>query len=382
MSNIAFFCIAAHGHTNPTLEVIKELHRLGHHVYYFLYTNMKEKIEACNATFISCDAYEPQSVSKDMDTNNIAVACEVLVDTTLALEAFLDEQILVIKPDVIVSDSMAIWGKAVALRHHIPYIISNTTFAFNKEVSASMKGSMKELFIFLKQLHQAKKHMKRLSSKGYPFSSPMDVMSCDETSETIVYTSAYFQPAAQSFSNHVHFVGPCVRNSTNTFEKTRKYLIYISMGTVVHEQKAFYQACVRALTNPDYQVVIVCPGDCTSIFVDGIDVHQHVNQIAVLKQADVFLTHCGMNSVNEALSFGVPLITHPITKEQERVAMRVEELQAGLRLETLDEESIKQAVSTILSNTNYHQQAKKIQENFNACYAVQDSVKLIENLCK
>lgn len=43
MSKIVFFCIPASGHTNPTLEVVKELIRRGHEVVYYSYDIMKEK---------------------------------------------------------------------------------------------------------------------------------------------------------------------------------------------------------------------------------------------------------------------------------------------------------------------------------------------------
>ena len=33
--NIAFFCIPAHGHTNPTLAVVRELTARGHTVRYY-----------------------------------------------------------------------------------------------------------------------------------------------------------------------------------------------------------------------------------------------------------------------------------------------------------------------------------------------------------
>ena len=45
MSKIAFFCIPAHGHTNPTLNVVKELTKKGHEVWYYSYESFREKIE-------------------------------------------------------------------------------------------------------------------------------------------------------------------------------------------------------------------------------------------------------------------------------------------------------------------------------------------------
>ena len=58
MNKIAFFCIPAHGHINPTLEVIKELIQNDCEVRYYCYDIMREKIESSGATFISCDKYD------------------------------------------------------------------------------------------------------------------------------------------------------------------------------------------------------------------------------------------------------------------------------------------------------------------------------------
>ena len=58
MAKIVFFCIPAFGHTNPTLQVVKELISQGHQVIYYSYNLLKEKIENTGAKFISCDDYD------------------------------------------------------------------------------------------------------------------------------------------------------------------------------------------------------------------------------------------------------------------------------------------------------------------------------------
>ena len=40
---IVFFNIPAHGHTNPTLGVVKELIKNNHDVYYYSYETMRKK---------------------------------------------------------------------------------------------------------------------------------------------------------------------------------------------------------------------------------------------------------------------------------------------------------------------------------------------------
>ena len=41
---IAWFCIPAHGHTNPTLGLVKELTNAGHEIFYFSFEQFRENI--------------------------------------------------------------------------------------------------------------------------------------------------------------------------------------------------------------------------------------------------------------------------------------------------------------------------------------------------
>ena len=60
MKKIAFFCIPAHGHTNPMLPVAAELVRRGNIVRFYSFGEFKQKIRATGAEFISCDACLPE----------------------------------------------------------------------------------------------------------------------------------------------------------------------------------------------------------------------------------------------------------------------------------------------------------------------------------
>lgn len=59
----------------------------------------------------------------------------MLVDTTLALENKVLNDLEAIKPDCIISDSLCIWGKLFAIKMKISYICSTTTFAFNEKTA-------------------------------------------------------------------------------------------------------------------------------------------------------------------------------------------------------------------------------------------------------
>lgn len=391
MSKIAFFCIPAHGHTNPTLEVVKELIRQGHEVRYYSYECMKEKILSTGAEYISCDAYDFEQDISPADGKRIAedmsFAIEVLVNSTLAMDEALLEEIKEWSPDCIVADSMALWGKLIAKKLEIPFVSSTTTFAFNQQSSKVMRGSLKDLFKVILQMGKAKKYLKRLQKRGYPIKSVLDIIQNDNDTHTIVYTSPEFQPCAETFSARYVFVGPSIRPATCEIEKTREKLIYISMGTVNNDMLPFYKNCIESLKDTDYQVIIsvggqVDSGELAALIGDyGIQadilIVPFVDQIAVLEKANVFLSHCGMNSVSEALYYEVPLVMFPQTNEQKGVAFRVNELGAGVYLKDESKEAIKEAFDNVLNQTEYKKQAGKISEDFKKCGGCQVAVEKI-----
>ena len=381
---IAWFCIPAHGHTNPTLGIVKALTESGHIIYYFSFEMFREKIENSGAVFIPCDGYDFEMEDKenaDRVGKDQAFAVELLVSSTLALDKMVTEKIAELQPDVIVADSIAYWGKLAAMKHGIPYISSTTTFAFNRYSSRYMKHGLFETLKMLFSMPKVNKQIKRLQEKGYPVKGILDIVQNDNDTNTVVYTSRYFQPCSDTFSEKYHFIGPSIRPMKDTFEKKAKKTVYISMGTV-NQNRKFYRNCINALKNTDYQVIISM-GSNTDQFdtvPDNIEVYKSVDQMAVLSITDVFITHCGMNSVSEGLYFGIPLILFPQTPEQDAVARRTEELGAGLRLSSIGEEEVLKAITRVLEEKNFKQAAEKVSESFKNSGGIQEAVAFIESV--
>jgi len=390
MAKIVFFCIPAHGHTNPTLGVVRELVSRGHQVWYYSYHMMREKIEAAGATFVSCDDYDMEQKLSPKDAvragKDLAFSTEILVDTTLSLDDKVCAEMEQLKPDCIVADSMAIWGKAVALKLCIPFVSSTTTFAFNQYSAKIMKQSIGSVFNMVFSMPKISKQIKRLQKKGYPVKSVLDIIQNDDNTHTVVYTSPEFQPCSETFSDKYAFVGPSIRPATDRIEKTRDKLIYISMGTVNNDMMSFYRRCLSALADTDYQV-IMSVGNLVSIeefgeLPENIAVFSHVDQIAVLQQADAFVSHCGMNSVSESLYFGVPLVMLPQTAEQNGVAERVYQLGAGIKLNRSDASSIVNGLKEILADGVYKQRAAEISAGFRRCSGAKGAANKIMKVCE
>ena len=381
---IAWFCIPAHGHTNPTLGLVKELTSAGHQVFYFSFEMFREKIEQAGARFIPCDGYDFDMEDKenaDRVGKDKVFATELLVSSTLALDEMSTEKIREIRPDVIVSDSVAFWGKLVAMKHGIPYVSSTTTFAFNRYSAKYMKETPWDIAKMLFSMPKINKQIQRLREKGYPVKGLLEIVQNDNETNTIVYTSKYFQPCSETFSDRYHFIGPSIRPVTEPIRKMAEKTVYISMGTV-NRNPEFYRNCIHALAKTDWQVIISMGTNPEHLdhLPDNIQIYETVDQMAVLSIADAFITHCGMNSVSEGLYFKVPLVLFPQTPEQGAVAKRTEELGAGIRLRSISEEDILDALKQVLTDPDYKNNAVKVSDSFHACGGAAEARTFLEEI--
>ena len=87
----------------------------------------------------------------------------------------------------------------------------------------------------------------------------------------------------------------------------------------------------------------------------------------MLSKADVFVSHCGMNSASESLYFGVPLVVLPQTAEQRGVAERIIQLGAGIKPIKADGKAIFEAAEAVMADDSYKENAAEIAEGFRRC---------------
>ena len=390
MNKIVFFCIPAHGHTNPTIEVVRELTKRGNKVYYYSFEEFREKIENAGAKFISCDEYIPVLRKEDEKKigRDFSALIEMVVDTTIALEDKVCKELKEINPDCIVSDSLCFWGKLFAKKMGITYICSTTTFAFNEYTASMMKQGFREILYMILGTRKINEKMELLRSHNYDVKDFISIIQNDNDTNTIVYTSREFQPKVDTFSDKYYFVGPSVSFVTSKKDIKSRKKIYISLGTVNNKNLPFYKNCIEAFKESDIDV-IMSVGNSTDIsklgeIPDNFVVKNMVNQVRVLQEVDAFISHCGMNSVNESLYYGVPIVLFPQQSEQKMVSNRVAELGAGIMLKNDKPKNIKKAIDEVLNNNKYKENADKLAESFRnaggATKAVDAILQIIKNM--
>ena len=167
--------------------------------------------------------------------------------------------------------------------------------------------------------------------------------------------------------------------SDKSISLNNKKLVYVSLGTLFNGSFPVFDRILKAFQNleeieQDSQlalrnvfVIVSCGFDVYKMFQEKIHNNEYylpenvlllknAPQIEILKRADLFISHCGMNSTSEAIHYGVPIVGIPILADQPRVAYRVlDELGFGIRLSVynLEPNMIRNAVYRVLNDKVY-----------------------------
>lgn len=383
MAAIFFFSLPAHGHVNPTLPLVRELTSRGHRVLYYDVEAFREKIEAAGAQFVPIDAYMPPA-PEDIDRRagkDFASLIEMAADLTLSLNERVAQDVAEHHPACVVGDSVCIWGKLLARRHGLPFICSTTTFAFNDQSARLMKRQPGEVLRMLLGMPRMARKLRQLREHGHDAPDVISLIGNDTKTPTIVYTSRLFQPMSETFGDSYAFVGPSVMQRYPRRPHDRP-LVYVSLGTVLNNAPDFYRSALQALSGMDCDAILSI-GDAVDPAALGpvpgnVRIYPRVNQLEVLAGADVFLTHCGMNSVSESLLCGVPMVLFPQHGEENAVAIRCEQLGAGLRLKRPSASCIRSALEAVLGDDRYRRATQTVAEDFARCGGAAEAEDFVE----
>lgn len=337
MPSIGFVNVPAQGHIAPTLPLAAELVRRGERVIYYCHDDFRAVISATGAQFrpyrLSA-AFDPARP----DTNPIGLAADLWRATVEVLPQLL-RSLRSDGLDYLVHDSLCPWGKAAAEILDLPRACSTTTFALSSSMAFSPKH-LRDLmppgrsFKAYRAFREAAKTLHERHGELRP--RLLDALVCDAPLN-LVHTSEAIQPSAKRFPQSYHFVGRRYQIG-NAFPTpaSADALAYVSLGTIFNENPAFYRICFEALDEFAGRVLISCGNtvdiDALGSVPTNMTLRRSVDQLAFMREAQVFVTHGGMNSVHEALYFGVPMVLVPQAADQHMVAERVASLGAGINL--------------------------------------------------
>jgi MGT family glycosyltransferase len=369
MPKIAIFNVAALGHINPTVPVVQELVRRQAEVVYFAAEELRPVIEATGARFEACES----SFGKERPgSDTIATFPERLINEGLRVSESTIERIKQLAPDVIIYDKMALAGRILARHLGVRAMIFCASYASNEHfVLAKMFGRVDPGHQSLERFHDGAARVAALYG-GAPLTVP-ELMSRVE-SLNIVFMARAFQYEGDTFDARFAFVGPSIaprpleaRWAPATGDN--RPMLLVSLGTLFNEQIEFYRTCFQAFKDTEWRVVMAVGRhlDMASLGAapPNFEVVPYVPQLDVLPHTKVFVHHGGMNSTQESLYFGVPMVVVPQMPEQAATARRVAELGLGRALErdAVTVEALKQAVEGAANDPEVKARVARMQDH-------------------
>lgn len=372
MQTFLYFNVPAAGHVNPSLGIIAALTAGGARVVCCNGEEYRAKLEAVGAEFVP---YPPspaiQRLALLQHEGNIPQNATLLLEIAAELLPFCLEQIERVKPDAVIFDSLAGWGRWAAQKAEIPAAAFITTLVLTPTSLPPMplKVMAKNLWLFARHTPDYLAARRKLAQVGVRGAGYVEALTNLSPSCNVVFTSQAFQPGGDRFGAAYHFIGASVGARADRLDFTpdpAKPLVYVSLGTLNNRDVAFYRACFEALGDLPVQVVMSIGRDTDPTALGAVPentlVRPFVAQLEVLKHARMFITHGGMNSVHEGLLSGVPLVVVPQQLEQAAVAKRVEQLGAGIALlhKPTTSAMLRSAVERVLSDGAYAARAGEL----------------------
>ncbi len=377
MAHIALINLPSHGHTNPTLPLVAELVRRGHRVTYYSFPEFQAKVEQAGAEFRSYAGVS--AINPSQPDPSLVVVGEQLLRATLDLLPFFQAELARVRPDLLLYDSLCAWGRYVGQLLALPAACSMTTFAVNLPV---MLHFPRQALHMLRSLAQDWPQSRRFGTlarqlqRTYGLPRPqLPDMFQNAGDLNLVFTSAQFQPFASAFDGSYRFIGTSLEPAhTQQLALPDTRILYISLGTLFNADLGFYRRCLQAFGGRDDLHVVMSVGHNIASADLGqlpanVTVRSSVPQLEVLQRAAAFISHGGMNSVQEAFSFGVPLALVPQGGDQGVVAQRVVDLGAGVQLapSRTSVPALQAAVETLLTDQRYRAASAALGDSLRHC---------------
>jgi MGT family glycosyltransferase len=410
------------GHINPVLGLVHELCKQPNiECIFYGIEEHKEPISRTGAEYRQfanrnyANMVLPNKTASQKE-KSLIILLNTLMDSAYDILPQLLKDFEQDRPNVILFDSLFVPARylLVALRSK-DINVKAVEFFPNFVLTKQLIESIPESNIFGKDFNSLLKFgnliikQSQISWKfGLSIYNPIDFVFGETDFTKLVAVFPELQPNVEAFGKQFKFVGQCVcedvrgiemkndpelksflrlfRGAKDLNKRTHDLkLILVSLGTVFNYNTFVFEEIIKAIrefnksstrhfSSSQFLVVISVGNVSYRLLTDKINkgeliipetilIRAKVPQLEILKRADLFITHCGMNSTTEAIKYAVPIIAVPIEADQPLVARRVcEELSAGIRINmsNLQSDEIADAIDKVLSDEKYAKNMKDL----------------------
>lgn len=379
------------GHTNPTIALGAELAARGHEVAWTGHPDEVGKLLPRGATFIPVADALPSSVVETyarllfQQTRGAAAMPDIVEGVVFPLARHMlpgvRRAVDMFHPDVLIVDSLAWAGAAVAEQWGLPWATSATT---SHELIEPLAAWPKIRARYRRAVTQL------LLDWGFTAEQAETVDPRCSPHLILAFTTAELVGPLENLPSQCVFVGPSLERRPRDvppdlgewFDQSGPHVL-VSLGTVNWlGGEQFFAAAAEALGERDVKAVLVAPPAVAPEPPANVLIRQNIPQLELMPRFDAVVTHGGHNTVCESLAFGKPLVVAPIRDDQPFVARQVQRAGAGIRISfrRVSSRSLGRALDSVLAAPEHRTAAEHIQASFQAAGGPPEAADRLEQL--
>jgi MGT family glycosyltransferase len=407
---ILFASTPATGHINPLLAIVRMLRAEGHEITFLTGSAFRTRIENSGAKFVSLQgradfdgqdllsvAPELKDIRPGLEWFRVAIE-RIFVDSLPAQHQGLIQALEECQADVIIGDDMFFGVLPMLLGSQSkrpPIVLCGTSFLhlaredgapnFLGLPPATTDEQRHQYAAIAREYDEGVDRPSLLSLNKALNALGLGPVSVPLFHSVVELADAYMQLSVPRFEfprqipHSVHFVGtpPIVPGQAplppwaHELDGSRK-VVLVTQGTFANHNLGLLIAPTLAAlaTEPDVLVVATTGGRPVDAIPGDVPSNARVASFLpfewLLPHVDVLVTNGGYGSVNQAMSFGIPLVTAGMTEDKADVNLRVAWSGVGVNLATNQptQEALRAAVRTVLDRPAYRMRASQMADEF------------------
>jgi MGT family glycosyltransferase len=350
LGTVAFVAMPDANHVRSLLPLVAGVSAAGCETYVLTRARFRPEVERAGARFVDLFARHPL---EDADDESIPMPCRYVTFAGHYAEA-VARDIQELGATLVIYDTFATVGRVAAIELGLPYV--NACAGHNMDPAIIVPQLQADQPVAISpRCHRAVATLRE--RHGIEDASPFSYVA-----GTSPFLNVYAEPPAYLNAAERRSFEPLVfhgslpsleeiearraRRRGSSFRHDATLKVYVCLGTIVWRYwpdlaLAALGAIAEALdAMPEVDGVISLGGaDVGADAVAGlsrpnVSVHSQVDQWNVLDEADVFITHHGLNSTHEAVFHRVSMVSYPFFGDQPALAERCREL--GLAVPLVD----------------------------------------------
>jgi MGT family glycosyltransferase len=335
MTCVALICIPARGHVQRALLVTRGLVAAGAKVHAFCGSEFAADFMREGADFHDLYSGRPLDAA---DNSSTPIPSRFVTFAAVHGES-LAEEVAKCRPDLLIHGTFAVAALVVGELLGIPRIALCTGHNLSPRIAlAQLEGDPRVNTSPACHAAVAVLQEKYGIANASPFSyfdslsstlniipEPPEFLRDDETTD--------FRPAA--FFGCIDPLRCKAQDADAADVRAPVKNVYVSFGTISHRyfsadiEQALAAIVAAAVEMPDCEFVITLGAALLRVpekVPSNVRLETFVDQWSILAQADVYLTHNGLNSTHESIFLRKPMISYPLFADQPLLAKRCEEL--------------------------------------------------------